>query len=66
MGRIIEGQDVRINPDLIPAHVWKYLARDTLAAARRFYANPENRAKFEAWKAERDAQKAREEQGLDD
>ena len=62
MWRIREGQDVRIDPDLIPPHVWKYLAKDTLAAARRFYAIPENRAKYEAWKAERDAQKAKEEQ----
>lgn len=66
MWTITEGQDVRIDPDLIPPHVWKYFARDTLAAARRFYANPENRAKYEAWKAERDAQKAKEEQEIDD
>lgn len=63
MGTIVDGQDVRIKPDLIPPHVWKYLARDTLAAARRFYAIPENRARFEVWKAERDAQEAKEEKG---
>ena len=66
MWTITEGKDVRIDPDLIPDHIWKYLARDTLAAAKRFYSIPENRARFEAWKAERDAQKAKEEQGLDD
>lgn len=55
MWRITEGQDVRINPDSIPEHVWKYFARDTLAAARRFYSIPQNRAKYETWKAERDA-----------
>ena len=66
MWTITDGQDVRIDPDLIPEHVWKYFARDTLAAARRFYAIPENRAKFEAWKAERDAQRAKEEQEIDD
>lgn len=55
MWTITEGQGVRIDPELIPPHVWKYLARDTLAAARRFYAIPENRAKYESWKAERDA-----------
>lgn len=66
MWKIREGQDVRIDPNLIPPHVWKYFARDTLEAARRFYAIPENRAKYEAWKAERDAQKAKEEQQIDD
>lgn len=60
MWTITEGKDVRIDPALIPDHIWKYLARDTLAAAKRFYSIPENRARFEAWKAERDAQKARE------
>ncbi len=65
MWTITEGQDVRIDPDLIPPHVWKYFAKETLAAAKRFYANPENRAKYEKWKAERDAQKAKEEQGID-
>lgn len=66
MWTITEGQDVRIDPDLIPEHVWKYFARDTLAAARRFYAIPENRAKYEKWKAERDAQREKEEQNIDD
>lgn len=66
MWKIREGQDVRIDPDLIPEHVWKYFARDTLAAARRFYAIPENRAKYEAWKVERDAQREKEEQNIDD
>lgn len=57
MWRMTEGQDVRIEPELVPEHIWKYLARDTLAAVKRFYAIPENREKFEEWKAERDAQK---------
>ena len=54
---ITEGQDVRIDPKLIPEHVWKYLARDTLEAAKRFYADPKNREKYEKWKAEQDAAK---------
>lgn len=57
MWTITEGQEVKIDPELVPEHVWKYLARDTVAAARRFYSIPENREKFEKWKAERDAQK---------
>ena len=60
MWTIREGQDVRIDPDLIPEYVWKYLARDTLAAARRFYDDPKNREAFEKWKAERDAQREKE------
>ena len=66
MWTITSGQDVRIDPDLIPAHVGRYLARDTLAAAKRFYADPNNCEKYEKWKAERDAQKAKEEQQIDD
>ena len=57
MWTITEGQEVKIDPELVPEHVWKYLARDTVAAVRRFYSIPENREKFEKWKAERDAQK---------
>ncbi|HIS69122.1 MAG TPA: hypothetical protein IAA58_07185 [Candidatus Gallacutalibacter stercoravium] len=48
---------MRIDPKLIPEHVWKYLARDTLEAAKRFYADPKNREKYEKWKAEQDAAK---------
>ena len=46
---------VHIKPEEVPDHVMKYLARDTLAAIRRFYAVPENRERFEKWKSERDA-----------
>lgn len=57
MWTITEGQEVKIDPELVPEHVWKYLARDTVAAARRFYSIPENRERFEKWKAERDTLK---------
>lgn len=50
----IEGQDVKVTPEVVPNSVWRYAARDTLAAVRRFYSKPENRAAFEAWKKERD------------
>ncbi len=49
---------VHIKPEEVPDHVMKYLARDTLAAIRRFYAVPENRERFERWKAERDKKAA--------
>ena len=35
------------------------LARATLEACRRFYSDPENVKKYEAWKAERDETKKR-------
>ena len=50
----IEGQDVKVTPEVDPNSVWRYADRDTLAAVRRFYSKPENRAAFEAWKKERD------------
>lgn len=50
----IEGQDVKIASEVVPNSVWRYAARDTPAAVRRFYSKPENRAAFEAWKKERD------------
>ena len=46
--------DIHINQEEVPEHVWKYLARDTLAAVRRFYTIPENRERFENWKSERE------------
>lgn len=57
MWTMTEGQDVRIHPEEIPEPVMKQLCRETLKAVRRFYEIPENRAAFEAWKAERDTQK---------
>ena len=50
----IEGQNVKIALEVVPNSVWRYMSRDTLAAVRRFYSKPENRAAFEAWKKERD------------
>ena len=60
----IEGQDVKVTPEVVPNSVWRYAARDTLAAVRRFYSKPENRAAFEAWKKERDKEE-RENGGKD-
>lgn len=53
MWTAIDGQDVRLSPESIPDHTAKYIARDTLAAVKRFYDNPSNRAAFEAWRRKR-------------
>ena len=58
MWTITEGENVRIDPELMPEHVKKYFARETLAACRRFYADPKNEEAYQKWKAERDAAKA--------
>ena len=49
----IDGQDVHLSPESIPDHTAKYIARDTLAAGKRFYENPSNRAAFEEWRRKR-------------
>ena len=53
----VKSMSVHIKPEEVPDHVMKYLARDTLAAIRRFYSIPENREKFERWKAEREGRR---------
>lgn len=58
MWTITDGETVRIHPELLPECINELLARDTLAAVRRFYTDPENRKRFEVWKAERCAQKS--------
>lgn len=55
----IEGQNVKIAAEVVPNSVWRYMSRNTLAAVRRFYSKPENRAAFEAWKNERETKKTR-------
>ena len=47
-------QTVRINPDLIPPWVADDLAQCLYNSVRTFFSVPENQAKFEKWKAERD------------
>ena len=49
----IDGQDVHLSPESIPDHTAKYIARDTLAAVKRFYENPSKRAAFEEWRRKR-------------
>ena len=43
MWTAIDGQEVHLSPESIPDHTAKYIARDTLAAVKRFYDNPSNR-----------------------
>lgn len=45
---------VHINTDLIPPHVAEYLTECLFNSVRNFFSVPENQAKFEKWKAERD------------
>ena len=45
---------VHINPDLIPPWVAEYLTECLFNSVRNFFSVPENQAKFEKWKAERD------------
>lgn len=49
----VKSQGVHLSPESIPDHTAKYLARDTLAAVKRFYDNPSNRAAFEEWRRKR-------------
>ena len=51
---------VRINPALIPPWVEEYLTEQLVRSMRNFFCVPENRAKYEKWKAERDARLAAE------
>ena len=37
MWTAIDGQEVHLSPESIPDHTAKYIARDTLAAVKRFY-----------------------------
>lgn len=53
MWTVIDGQEVHLSPESIPDHTAKYIARDTLAAVKRFYDNPSNRAAFEVWRRKR-------------
>lgn len=49
-----DAETVRINPDLIPPWVAEYLTECLYNSVRNFFSVPENQAKFEKWKAERD------------
>ena len=60
MWKVTEGADARVQPELVPDHIWGYLAEYTLKACKRFYADPKNRAKFEAWKAAREVKYEKE------
>ena len=46
---------VRIDVDLIPEYVAENLAQSALKAIQKSYDDPEFRAEYERWKAERKA-----------
>lgn len=45
-----------VTPEDLPDYVRDNLARALIDAARRFYSDPENVRKFEAWKARKAAE----------
>lgn len=45
-----------VTPSDIPAHVRDNMARNLLEAVQRFYSDPENVRRFEAWKARKEAE----------
>lgn len=47
-----------VTPDNIPEHVRDNLAMSLREAVDRFYRDPENVRKFEAWKAKKEADHA--------
>lgn len=49
-----DAQTVHINPDLIPPWVAEYLTECLYNSVRNFFSVPENQAKLEKWKDERD------------
>lgn len=58
-----DAQTVRINPDLIPPWTAEYLTECLYKSLCNFFSVPENQAKFEKWKAERDKRKQAEDRG---
>ena len=58
-----DAQTVRINTDLIPPWVAEYLTECLLNSVRNYVSVPENQAKFEKWKAERDQRQKMAQEG---
>ncbi|MBR2226735.1 MAG: hypothetical protein IJ893_02580 [Bacteroidales bacterium] len=54
---------VHINTDLIPPWVAEYLTECLYNSVRNFFSVPENQAKFEKWKAERDQRREAAQKG---
>lgn len=61
-----EEQKTYINTDLIEPWVADYLAEGLLRAVRNYFSVPENMAKFEKWKAERDAERKAQNEAASD
>lgn len=50
---VLVRNDVHIDVDLIPGYVAENLAQSALKAIQKSYDDPEFRAEYERWKAER-------------
>lgn len=49
---MLESEKIRINFDLVPASVKKEIIADLAEGYLRYWENPDNVARYEAWKAE--------------
>ncbi|MBR2571727.1 MAG: hypothetical protein IKE30_06310 [Clostridia bacterium] len=58
-----DAETVHINTDLIPPWVAEYLTEQLYRSVRNFFSVPENQAKFEKWKAERDQRREAAQKG---
>ncbi len=58
-----DAEMVHINTDLIPPWVAEYLTECLYNSVRNFFSVPENQAKFEKWKAERDQRQKMAQEG---
>lgn len=50
---MLESEKIRINFDLVPDCVKKEIIADLAEDYLRYWENPDNVARYEAWKAER-------------
>lgn len=58
MKKLIDVKTAQICLEEVPQHEIDNLARATLRAIERYFEIPENKAKYEQWLAERNANKA--------
>ena len=58
-----DANTVHINTDLIPPWVAEELAACLYRSVRNFFSVPENQAKYEKWKAERDQRQKMAQEG---
>ena len=58
MKKLVDVKTAQIRLEEVPQHEIDNLARATLRAIERYFEIPENKAKYEQWLAERNANKA--------